>query len=87
MEKRLSNIFKATGVTKVTKIILKSFDRVLEVTSQWKAVKQPVCLLRVVEFLPTFDIQISITFLGKVAKLYFLESPQKSFKIRQHYYQ
>ena len=41
---------------------------------------------RGVEFSPTFDLQIGITFdyiLGKVEKLHSLESPQKSLKTRQ----
>ena len=61
METRWCNIFKTTNVMKLTKAILKSSYRVLQVTSQWKTLKQPVYFLRAVEFWPTFDIQISIT--------------------------
>ena len=61
MEKRLSNIFKTTNVTKLTKAILKSSYRVLQITSKWKTLKQPVHFLTPVEFWPTFEIQISIT--------------------------
>ena len=61
MEKRLSNIFKTTNVTKLTKAILKGSYRVLQVTSKWKTLKQPVYFLRAIEFWPTSDIEISIT--------------------------
>ena len=61
METRLSNIFKTTSVTNFTKAILKSSYRVLQVTSKWKTLKQPVNFLRAIEFWPTSDIQISIT--------------------------
>ena len=60
MERRLSNIFKTTNVTKLTKTILKSSYRVLQITSKWKKLKQPVHFLIPVEFLPTFEIQISM---------------------------
>ena len=39
MEKRLSNIFKTTNVTKFTKAILKSSYRVLQVKSKYKTRK------------------------------------------------
>ena len=61
METRLSNIFKTTNVTKLTKVILESSYRVLQVTSKWKTLKQPVYVLKGVEFWPTFAIQIDIT--------------------------
>ena len=61
MEKRLSYIFKTTNVMNLTKTILKSSYRVLQVTSKWKTLKQPVYLLRAAEFWPTFDIQVSLT--------------------------
>ena len=61
METRLSNIFKTTNVTKLTKVILESFYGVLQVTSKWKTPKQPLYLLKAVEFWPTFDIQIDKT--------------------------
>ena len=61
METRLSNIFKTTNVTNFTKAILKSFYRVLEVTSKWKTLKQPIYFLRAVEFCSTFDIQFDVT--------------------------
>ena len=61
MEKRLSNIIETTNVMKLTKVILKSYYRVLQVTSKWKTLKQLLYFLRAVEFCPTFDIQISKT--------------------------
>ena len=61
MESRLSNVFKTTTVTSMTKVILESYYRVLQVTCKWKALKQPVCFSKAVEFCPTFDIQIDIT--------------------------
>ena len=61
VETRLSNIFKTTNVTKLTKTILESSFRALPVTFKWKALERPVYILRVVEFWPTFDIQIHIT--------------------------
>ena len=57
MEKRLSNIFKTTNVTKLAKTILKSSYRVLQI------------YLRAVEFWPTLDIQISIIFAIVLEKL------------------
>ena len=39
MEKRLSNIFKTTIVTKLIKAILKCSHRVLQVTSKWKTLR------------------------------------------------
>ena len=60
MEKRLSNIFKTTNITKLTKAILKSSYGVLQNTSKWKILKQSAYFLRDVEFWPTFDIQVSI---------------------------
>ena len=60
METTLSNIFKTTNVTKLTKYILGSSYRVLQVTSKWKTLKQPVYFLRAVEFRPTFEFQIDI---------------------------
>ena len=56
---RLSNLFYTANVTKLTKVILESTYRVLQVKS--KTLKQPVYFLRAVEFWPTFDIQIDIT--------------------------
>ena len=41
MENRLSDIFKTTNVTKLTKAILKSSYRILQVTSKCKILKQP----------------------------------------------
>ena len=60
METRLSNIFQTTNVTNLTKIIQKSSYRVLQVTSKWKTLKQPIYFLKAVEFWPTFDIQVDI---------------------------
>ena len=45
----------------MTKVILESYYRVLQVTCKWKALKQPVCFLKAAGFCPTFDIQIDIT--------------------------
>ena len=61
METRLSNIFKTTNVTNLTKVIQESSYRVLQVTSKQKTLKQPVYFLKAVEFCSTFDIQIDIT--------------------------
>ena len=61
MEKRLSNIFKTTNVSKLTKAVLENSYRVLQVTTKWKTLKQPVYFLRTIQFWPNFDIQIAIT--------------------------
>ena len=61
METRLSNIFKTTNVTNLTKVIPEGSYIVLQVTSKWKILKQHVYSLKVVEFCPTFDIEIDIT--------------------------
>ena len=61
METRLFNPFKTINVTKLTKVIQENSYRVLQVTSKWKTLKQPVYLLKAVEFWSTFDIQIDIT--------------------------
>ena len=61
METRLPNIFKTTNVTNLTKVIQQNSYRVLQVTSKWKTLKQPVYFLKVVEFWPTFGIQVDIT--------------------------
>ena len=58
---RLSNIFKTTNVTNLTKVIQQNSYRVLQVTSKWKTLKQPVYFLKVVEFWSTFDIHVDIT--------------------------
>ena len=50
METRLSNIFKTTNVTNLTKVIQESSYRVLQVTSKWKTLKQPVYFLKAVEY-------------------------------------
>ena len=42
LEKRLSNIFKTLNETKLTKTTLQRSYRVLQVTSNWKTLKQPV---------------------------------------------
>ena len=60
-KKEIFNIFKITNVRKLTKAILKSSYRVLQVSFKWKTLKQPVYFLMAVEFWPTFDIQISKT--------------------------
>ena len=60
MEMRLSNIFKTTNVPKLTKAILESSYRVLQVTYKQKTLKKPVHFLRDVVFCPTSDIQIDI---------------------------
>ena len=53
METRLSNIFKTTNVTNLTKVIQESSNGVLQVTS--------IYFLKAVESCPTFGIQIDIT--------------------------
>ena len=45
------------------------FLKALQVTSKWKTLKHLVYFLRVVEFRPTFDIQISITLAIFLVKL------------------
>ena len=69
METRFSNIFKTTNVPKLIKAILESSYRVLQVTSKWKTLKQPVYFLRVIVFFSTFDIQIDITLATVLEKL------------------
>ena len=61
MEARLSNIFKTTSVTNLTKVIQQNSYRVLQVISKWKTLKQPVYFLKAVEVWPTFDIHVDIT--------------------------
>ena len=61
MKTRLPNIFKTTNVTNLTKVILESSYRVLQVTSKWKTREQFVYSSRTVEFWLTFDMQIDIT--------------------------
>ena len=81
----MSNTFKITNITNLTNVIQQYSCRVLQVTSKWKTLKQPVYFLKAIEFWPTFDIQVDITlaiFWLKVAKPHFLESPQKSLKTR-----
>ena len=53
--------FKTKNVTNLTKVTQQNSYRVLQVTSKWKTLKQPVYLLKAAEFWPTFDIQIDIT--------------------------
>ena len=55
---------------KLTKTIQESSYRVLQVTSKWKTLKQPVYFFKAFEFWPTFDIQfdIQIQILGNVPK-------------------
>ena len=60
MEKRF-NIFKRTNVKRMTKTIKKSSYRVVQVTSKWKTLQQPVYFLRTDEFWSTFDIDIGVT--------------------------
>ena len=87
-EKRLSNNFKITNVTKFTKGILKSSYGVLQVTSKWETLKQPVYFLRTVGFWPTFDIQISITFAIFWEKLqkYTFQKAHRSFSKQANIY-
>ena len=61
METRLSNIFKTTNVTNLTKVIQQNSYRLLQVASKWKTLKQPVYFLKAVEFWPTYDIHFDIT--------------------------
>ena len=80
----MSNIFKTTNVTNLTKIIQKNFYRVLQVTSKWKTLFKGSWVL-------TYFWHSSWHYFGyisgKVAKPHFLESPQKSLKPRQYSYQ
>ena len=80
METRLPNIFKTTNLANLTKVIQQNPYKVLQLTSKWKTLKQPVYLLKTVECWSTFDIQVDI----KVAKPHLLENPQKSLKTRQY---
>ena len=50
METRLPSIFKTTNATNLTKVIQQNSYRVLQVTSKWKTLKQPVYFLKAVEF-------------------------------------
>ena len=61
METRLSNFLKTTTVTKLTKAILESSYRARQVKSKWKLLMQTGYFLRVVEFWPTFDMEIDIS--------------------------
>ena len=58
---RLSNIFKIKNVTNLTKVIQQNSYRVLQVTSKWKTLQQPVYFLKAVQFWSTFDIHVDIT--------------------------
>ena len=60
METILSNIFKTTNVTNLTKVVQQNSYRVLQVTSKWKTLEQPVYFLKPDEFWLTFDIQVDI---------------------------
>ena len=61
METRLSNIFKTANVANLIKVIQQNSYRVLQVTSKWKTLKQPVYFLKAIEFWPTFYIHVDIT--------------------------
>ena len=61
METRLSNIFKSQNVSNLTKVILESSYRVLQIKFKWKTLKEPVYVLKAFKFCFTFDIQIDIT--------------------------
>ena len=56
----LKQNFKTINVTKLTKVILESSYRVLQVTFKWKTLKQPTYFSKAVEFWSTFDFQIDI---------------------------
>ena len=58
METRLSNILKTTNIKKFIKINLKRTCKVVLGTYNLLAQTRHVCLLKAVEFLATFDIQI-----------------------------
>ena len=60
METRLSNIFKTANVTNLIKVIQQNSYRVLQVTSKWKTLKQPVYFLKAIEFWPTSYIHVDI---------------------------
>ena len=78
METRLSNIFKTTNVTNLTKVIQEISYRVLQVTFKQKHLKQPVYFLKAVEFCPTLDFQIDITLaiFRENIEYSYLETPQ-----------
>ena len=61
METRLSNVFKTTNITKLDKAISENCCAILQVTAEWKTLKQPVHSLKVIAIWSTFDIQIDIT--------------------------
>ena len=61
METRLSSTFQTTNITNLTKVIQQNSYRVLQVTSKWKTLKQPVYFLKAVEFWHIFDIHVDIT--------------------------
>ena len=61
METRLYNIFKRQNATKLARPILKSSHKVLLETILSVTLRQPVHLLRTVEFLATLNLQINIT--------------------------
>ena len=58
---KLFNIFKTTNIKKLAKVIRERYYGFLHATSKWKTLKELACLLRVVTFWPTFDIQIDMT--------------------------
>ena len=68
--------FKTKNVTNLTKVTQQNSYRVLQVTSKWKTLKQPICFIKAVEFWPTFDIQVDI----KVAKPHLLENQRSLSK-------
>ena len=59
--KKMKKPGNSTNVMKLTKAILKSSYRVLQVASKWKTLKKTCLFLGAVEFWPAIDIQISIT--------------------------
>ena len=90
MVRRLSNIFKTTHVTKLTKFILESSYWILQVTSKWKTLKMPLLFFKGRWILDYYWHSNWHNFgynLGKVAKLHFPDSPQRFLKARHHSYQ
>ena len=88
METRLHSISQTTNATDFIKIILKSSCRVQLDARNLTAPKQPVFLLRALEFQATFEILCYNFYyvLRKIAKLSILEASHWSLKTRQKSY-
>ena len=82
MKKRFSNTFKTTNVTKLTKAILKSFYRVLQITSKWKTRTKTTCQFFKGCWILAYFWQANYHnfgyILGKVAQIHFLKKPTQN---------